>query len=89
MEEISLEKPIESQRGKGTGKRKHTPHSNNYNSTGYKGVYPRKRDNGITKYDSYVTISGVGKKNVSLYLGCFETAPEAYLARIEFLDSLK
>jgi hypothetical protein len=57
------------------------------NTTGYKGVTRDKRP-GRKPFSSYFIITWKDKK-ISVPLGYYDTAEEAYIARLIFIDSLK
>lgn len=55
----------------------------------YKGVSKRKNS---ARFESYVMIKNAGgfsKRNFKAHVGTFDTAKEAYSARISFIDNLK
>ena len=53
-------------------------------STSYKGVGPTKKG----RFDAHFSMSNKDCK-LKLHLGVYDTAEEAYIARLKFIDSLK
>lgn len=56
--------------------------------SGYKGVYLLE-GNRNKPYQAQLKIKYKEDTQIQIHLGTFETAEEAYIARIKFIDSLK
>jgi len=62
-------------------------YTNTRKTTGYRGVVIDTRGNNA-RYQSKFAVRA-GKKRIDISLGSYDTAEEAYIARIKFIDSLK
>ncbi len=63
---------------------------NHKSSTGYKGVSIAGKTGQLCRYQARLVITKNRiEKPISISLGYYETAEEAYIARCKFIDSLK